>query len=81
MERHDRNREMMGKALKEFGERAEGAEWAMVFFAGHGMELDDETHIIPTDAELSRDTHVVDACARRKQRGENGHAPLRLPTV
>jgi tetratricopeptide (TPR) repeat protein len=60
MERHDLNREMMAKALKEFGDRAEGAEWAVVFFAGHGMEMAGETYIIPTDAELSRDTHVAD---------------------
>src|SRR5215467_13387117 len=60
MERHDLNREMMAKALKEFGDRAEGAEWAVVFFAGHGMGMAGETYIIPTDAELSRDTHVAD---------------------
>jgi hypothetical protein len=60
IERSDLNREMMGKALKEFGDRADGAEWAVVFFAGHGMEMAGETYIIPTDAELSRDTHVTD---------------------
>jgi tetratricopeptide (TPR) repeat protein len=60
IERYDLSREMMGKVLKAFGDRAEGAEWAVVFFAGHGLEMNGITYLIPTDAELKRDTHVRD---------------------
>lgn len=60
MELNDLGHEKMGRALKEFGDRAEGAEWAVVFFAGHGIEMNGITYLIPTDAELLRDSHVSD---------------------
>ena len=60
VEHYDLTREQLGKALKEFGDLAEGAEWAVVFFAGHGMELNGVTYLIPSDAALKRDTHVPD---------------------
>jgi len=60
MELYDLSREQMGRALKEFGDRAERAEWAVVYFAGHGLEMNGVTYIVPTDAELLRDTHVSD---------------------
>jgi uncharacterized caspase-like protein len=50
----------MGQALKEFGDLAEGAEWAVVFFAGHGLELNGATYLVPSDAALKRDSHVTD---------------------
>jgi tetratricopeptide (TPR) repeat protein len=60
IERYDLSREAMGQAVKDFGDRAEGAEWAVVFFAGHGMEMNGVSYLIPTDAKLARDTHVAD---------------------
>ena len=60
IERYDVSRENMGRALKEFGDRAEGAEWAVVYFAGHGLEMNGATYLVPVDAELRRDTHVGD---------------------
>lgn len=59
-EEHDIGRERMAQVLKEFGDRAEGAEWAVVFFAGHGLELNGTTYLIPVDAQLKKDTHVED---------------------
>jgi tetratricopeptide (TPR) repeat protein len=60
IERYDLSREAMGQVIKEFGDRAEGAEWAVVFFAGHGMEMNGVSYLVPTDAKLARDTHVAD---------------------
>lgn len=60
VELHDSSRESMGRALKEFGDWAERAEWAVVFYAGHGLEMNGVTYLIPTDAELARDSHVAD---------------------
>ncbi len=60
MELYDLDREKTGQALKHFGDRAENAEWAVVFFAGHGLEMNGVSYLIPTDAELLRDTHVSD---------------------
>jgi len=57
---YDLTREKMGRALKDFGDRVEGAEWAVVFFAGHGLEINGTPYLVPIDAELKRDSHVVD---------------------
>ncbi len=57
---HDLDREHTGQALKHFGDMAETAEWAVVFFAGHGLEMNGVSYLIPIDAELLRDTHVSD---------------------
>ncbi len=42
----------MDLALQSFCERNQGAESALFFFAGHGMEIDGVNYLIPTDAEL-----------------------------
>ncbi|MGO9545876.1 MAG: tetratricopeptide repeat protein [Rhodomicrobium sp.] len=60
IELYDQSREQMAQALKNFGDLAEGSEWAVVFFAGHGFEMNGETYLVPADAELLRDTHVTD---------------------
>ena len=60
IEEHDASRDGMAQALKTLGDHAEGAEWAVVFFAGHGLELNGTTYLIPVDAELKRDTHIED---------------------
>jgi tetratricopeptide (TPR) repeat protein len=57
---YDADRERMGQALKEFGDAAAAAEWAVVFFAGHGLELNGTNYLLPIDARLKRDTHVAD---------------------
>jgi formylglycine-generating enzyme required for sulfatase activity len=46
----------MRRALRDFGHKANGAEMAVLFFAGHGMEIGGENWLIPVDAELQRDT-------------------------
>jgi formylglycine-generating enzyme required for sulfatase activity len=48
----------MRRALLDFGRRARAAEVAVVYFAGHGMEMGGENWLIPVDAELHSDTDV-----------------------
>jgi uncharacterized caspase-like protein len=48
----------VNKALRDFGEEAESADWAMIYFAGHGMELQGRTFLLPTDVELKQDKHA-----------------------
>ena len=48
----------MRKAIIDFGRTTEGSEVAVVFYAGHGMEVGGENWLIPTDAELRSDTDV-----------------------
>lgn len=44
------------KALVEFGRATQGSEMALVFYAGHGIEVGGENWLIPVDAELRSDT-------------------------
>ena len=48
----------MRKGLLEFARRARGSEVAIVFYAGHGMEVGGENYLIPIDAELKADVDV-----------------------
>ncbi len=48
----------MRKSIVEFGRAAVGSEMAVVFYAGHGMEVGGENWLIPVDAELRSDTDV-----------------------
>ena len=81
MERYDVSREAMGKALKDFGDLAEGAEWAVVFFAGHGIEMNGVNYLIPTDAALKRDTHVSDETLSLTQVQAKADAATKLGLV
>src|SRR3954467_12176309 len=45
-------------ALREFGRAAAGAEIAVVFYAGHGMEVAGENWLLPVDGELKSELDV-----------------------
>lgn len=51
----DAKAEDMRQALKRFGGLAQDAEIAVIFFAGHGMEIRGDNWLIPIDAELHAD--------------------------
>lgn len=44
------------QAVKKFGGEADSAEIAIIYFAGHGMEIRGENWLIPVDAELRSDS-------------------------
>ena len=44
--------------LRAFAQAAEQADWAMVYYAGHGMEVNGVNYLIPTDARLGVDRDV-----------------------
>lgn len=48
----------MRKAVVDFGRSAEGADLAVAFYAGHGMEVGGENWLIPIGAELLSDTDI-----------------------
>lgn len=48
----------MRKALLDFNRRARVAEVAILYFAGHGIEVGGENWLIPIDAELRTDIDV-----------------------
>ena len=47
----DRNLKRMRRALDDFGEDAAGADVALVYFAGHGMEIGGRNYLLPVDAD------------------------------
>ena len=50
----------MRRALREFGNKARDADVAVIYYAGHGIELDGTNYLIPVDATLETDTDVLD---------------------
>ena len=51
----DLARDQFFAALRDFGREAERADWAVVYYAGHGMEIGGINYLIPTDARLAAD--------------------------
>ncbi|MBA3942342.1 MAG: hypothetical protein C0520_14140 [Sphingopyxis sp.] len=43
------------KAMRDFRAKADGADVAMVYYAGHGIEAQGKNWLIPTDAQLKSD--------------------------
>jgi uncharacterized caspase-like protein len=48
------------RVLREFADSAQNADIAVVYYAGHGLEVDGTNYLIPVDAKLERDTDVFD---------------------
>lgn len=51
-------RENLINALKAFAAEAEKADWALVYYAGHGIEVGGVNYLIPIDAKLATDRDV-----------------------
>ena len=50
----------MRRALREFVDNSREADAAVVYFAGHGIELDGNNYLVPVDAALERDVDIYD---------------------
>jgi len=48
------------RTLREFAAKARDADVAVVYYAGHGIELDGINYLIPVDAALETDGDVLD---------------------
>ena len=51
----DATREKLLDALRNFTNEAEKADWAVVYYAGHGIEVNGQNYLIPVDAKLETD--------------------------
>ncbi|WP_233383614.1 caspase family protein [Methylobacterium sp. C25] len=47
-------------ALNRFSDAAERADWAIVYYAGHGIEIGGANYLIPVDARLKSDRDITD---------------------
>ena len=46
------------EALRAFTRRSAGADASLVFYAGHGLEMDGINYLVPVDARVERDVDV-----------------------
>ncbi|MGI9492519.1 MAG: caspase family protein [Geminicoccaceae bacterium] len=51
-------REMQGE-LRDFGLKAETADVALVYFAGHGIQVASQNYLLPVDAQLKRERDLI----------------------
>lgn len=56
----DAGNQDLRRALREFADKSLNADMAVVYFAGHGMEVDGQNYLLPTDAVLQRDRDIHD---------------------
>ena len=55
----DNGRNGMIESLKSFSVAARNAEVALIYFAGHGLEVDGNNYMIPVDAKLAHQTDLA----------------------
>ena len=58
--RHDLSAQETRQALRQFADSAQDADIAVIYYAGHGVEVDGINYLIPVDARLERDNDVFD---------------------
>jgi uncharacterized caspase-like protein len=56
----DATRANLARALQEFQEEADSADWAVVYYAGHGIEIGGTNYLVPVDARLKSDRDAPD---------------------
>jgi tetratricopeptide (TPR) repeat protein len=54
----DLGREKFVETLGAFAREARQADWAVIYFAGHGIEIDGINYLVPVDARLETDRDV-----------------------
>jgi tetratricopeptide (TPR) repeat protein len=54
----DVTRESLAQALRAFAAEADAADWAVVYYAGHGVEVGGVNYLVPVDAKLAVDRDV-----------------------
>jgi hypothetical protein len=50
----------MRRLFRDFAEKSRGADIAVVYYAGHGIEIDGTNYLLPIDTALKRDIDVED---------------------
>ena len=59
MEIYDSNYRSLASGLRDFGIRASTADVAVVYYAGHGVQVDRENYMLPADAKLERERDLL----------------------
>src|SRR5450631_283269 len=56
----DMTRASMIASLNDFQREADTSDWAVVYYAGHGMEVSGANYLVPIDAKLGDDRDIQD---------------------
>jgi tetratricopeptide (TPR) repeat protein len=54
----DASHEQLVKALRMFADEAENADWAVVYYSGHGLEVNGTNYLVPVEARIASDRDV-----------------------
>jgi tetratricopeptide (TPR) repeat protein len=54
VEGRDLDRRGIDDAIRQFGRKLDGAEIALFFYAGHGLQVNGRNYLVPVDAKLER---------------------------
>ncbi|MGE3830754.1 MAG: caspase domain-containing protein [Parvibaculaceae bacterium] len=57
-ELHDLDKDAFEEALSAFAEESIGSDLSMLYYAGHGIEVDKRNYLIPIDAKLKTDKRL-----------------------
>ena len=55
----DPDERRMADGIREFGIAAQNADVALVYYAGHGVQVDHENYLLPADAQLARERDLL----------------------
>jgi len=56
----DMTRASMIASLNDFQREADTSDWAVVYYAGHGLEVSGTNYLVPIDARLGDDRDIQD---------------------
>ncbi|MEM7776352.1 MAG: SUMF1/EgtB/PvdO family nonheme iron enzyme [Pseudomonadota bacterium] len=71
----------MRRVFADFSIKADGADMAAVYFAGHGMEINGENYLLPKDCELEHVRRVAAETVSLTEVMRDVEAAVRLPLV
>jgi tetratricopeptide (TPR) repeat protein len=58
VEGYDLDKRKLESTLQSFAQQATTANWAVIYYAGHGIEIGGTNYLIPVDAKLATDRDV-----------------------
>src|SRR5271166_934742 len=56
---YDPDFRQLSRALREFGIKAQQSDVAVIYYAGHGVQVARENYLLPADAQLARERDLV----------------------
>lgn len=79
----DLSNQQFNVVLQNFAKKADEADWAIVYYAGHGIEIGNVNYLIPVDATLAsdRDVNFETVPLDRVLQASQGAKALRLVIV